>query len=333
MEKFPYPPEGFRDLLDIITEPMVKAKLLLTAVELCIFTNLQEPKTAVEVAEMLGLHPINTEHFLNGLCACEWLTKENGKYFNSNSAANFLVANSEFYIGDSILSLYQWIAPVMEDMIGFIKTGPSDEKQVLQPDLWAQSALSLAALQKMGRLQMIRRIISQLEDFQSFKKMLDLGCGPGLIGMAIVDAHPSMKGVLFDQEPVIKLTAQYVKKYSMEDRISLMSGNMLTEGIGSGYDLIFAGNVLGIAKDDLDAMIKKIYDAMNPGGTFISCNGVIDPDVRPSKQFVKILPNILMDFNFLLARDAVTDAAKKIGFRTVTKLCDGSRQAFDIAKK
>ncbi|WP_347488113.1 hypothetical protein ABDB91_12855 [Desulfoscipio sp. XC116] len=84
MEQFPHPPDGFRDFLDIITEPMFKAKLLLTAVEFCLFANLQELQTSVEVAETLGLHPINTEYFLDGLCVCKWLTKENVTYFNSD---------------------------------------------------------------------------------------------------------------------------------------------------------------------------------------------------------------------------------------------------------
>jgi hypothetical protein len=71
--------------------------------------------------------------------------------------------------------------------------------------------------------------------------MLDLGGGPGLIGIAIVGAHPGMKGVIFDRPAII----------------------------GEGYDLIWASSALSLAKDDMDSLTKKIYDALNPGGVFL----------------------------------------------------------------
>lgn len=40
--------------------------------------------------------------------------------------------------------------------------------------------------------------------------------------------------------------------------------------IGEGYDLIWASSTLSFARQDLTAVLKKIYEALTPGGVFIS---------------------------------------------------------------
>jgi len=53
-------------------------------------------------------------------------------------------------------------------------------------ETWAQFAASMANAERAGAAQQAAMIVSDLPEFPAFKKMLDLGGGPGLIGIAIV---------------------------------------------------------------------------------------------------------------------------------------------------
>ena len=59
----------------------------------------------------------------------------------------------------------------------------------------------------------------------------------------------------------------FIKEYGLEDRIEIMSSDYNQDPIGEGYDLIWAKATIAInSADDLDSLMKKIYDALNSGG-------------------------------------------------------------------
>jgi ribosomal protein RSM22 (predicted rRNA methylase) len=70
--------------------------------------------------------------------------------------------------------------------------------------------------------------------------MLDLGGGPGLVGIALVAAHPEMKGVIFDKPAIVKVAETFIKEYEMEDRMEVLGGDYSRDPIGKEYDLIWA---------------------------------------------------------------------------------------------
>ncbi len=83
--------------------------------------------------------------------------------------------------------------------------------------------------------------------------MLDLGCGPGLLGIALILDHPTMNGVLFDQPPVAEVARRCAAEYGVSDRVTVMSGDYLNDSIGEGYDLILASMTLNFALGSLDS--------------------------------------------------------------------------------
>jgi tRNA1(Val) A37 N6-methylase TrmN6 len=102
-------------------------------------------------------------------------------------------------------------------------------------EMWMQFAASMANSERAGAAQQAARIVSELPEFPAFKKMLDLGGGPGLIGIAIVASHPGMSGVIFDQPDVVKVAQTFVREYGLEDRMEVMGGDYTTDPIGESY--------------------------------------------------------------------------------------------------
>ena len=123
----------------------------------------------------------------------------------------------------------------------------------------------MANYEQAGSAQWAAEMVSQLPEFPSFQKMLDLGGGPGIIGIAIVASHPNMKGVIFDLPAMVKASETFIKEYEMEDRMEVLGGDYNHDSIGGGYDLVLASACLYFGKDNMDSLMKKIYDADGTG--------------------------------------------------------------------
>ncbi len=319
MKELPEVNESFEELYRMLIAP-IKSKLLLTGIELKVFDQLSEPRSAEAVAEALGTHPENTRLFLDGLTASDLIIKKNGLYQNTPVAQAFLVENSTTFLGP-ILTITAQTFFALDDLPKLVKEGsppPSPEADMSSEETWAQFAASMANGERAGIARQAPEIILELSEFPSFRKMLDLGGGPGLVGIAIVAAHPSMKGVIFDRPAIVKVAETFIKEYEMEDRMAVMGGDFNHDPIGEGYDLIWASSALSLAKDDVDSLTKKIYDALNPGGVFLVLHeGLTYERTKPDTMVLSMMSMALMGQDMRFDQGFIADSLLRVGFKSV----------------
>jgi hypothetical protein len=340
MKQLPEVNTSFENLYEMLLGP-IQSKLMLTGIEMKVFNHLSEPKSADAVAEAIGSHPQNTRLFLDGLAACDLVTKKDGTYRNTTIAQEFLVEGSQTYLGELFtfqtqISMYA----SLNDLPKLVQEGPpppTPEIDMASGEMWAQFAISMANSERAGAAQQAARIISELPEFPAFKNMLDLGGGPGLIGTAIVASHPGMSGVIFDQPAVVKVAQTFVREYGLEDRMEVMGGDYTTDPIGEGYDLIWTKNTLNFARDDMDSMVAKIYDALSPGGVFISCaEGLTHERTKPDKHVLSMISLSLMGQDMCFDQGEIADSMLRIGFRSIRSrmlVTDWGPMDLDIGRK
>jgi len=127
-----------------------------------------------------------------------------------------------------------------------------------------------------------------------------------------------MSGVIFDQPDVVKVAQSFVREYGMDDRMDVMGGDYMTDPIGEGYDLIWAKNTLNFARDDMDSMVAKIYDSLNPGGVFISCaEGLTHERTKPDAMVLSMISLSLMGQDMCFDQGEIADSMLRIGFRSI----------------
>ena len=326
---------SYGDLVKILIAP-IRSKLLLTGVKLKVFNQLSEPKSAEAVAKIIGTHLRNTKLFLDGLTAIDLLQKENEFYRNSPIAQAFLVEGNPTYLGNLCLKIRD--DPVLENLLELVRDGPppipettfSGELSARYADIWVST-------ERAGDAQLVVRIVSELPEFASFRNMLDLGGGPGIIGMAIVAAHPRLKGVVFDLPPVVKVAEDFIKKYKMEDRMDVLGGDFNCDSIGEKYDFVLACSCLQFARD-LDSVVKKIYDALNPGGVFASFFGfgLTCERTKPEFAVLSMLATALLGQDVGVKQGFIADSMLRVGFKSVhSQLLDTpwGPWELDIARK
>ena len=320
MKKLPEVKESFEELYRTLIAP-IKSKLLLAGIELKVFNQLSEPKSAEAVAKALGTHQVNTRQFLDGLAASDLVVKQNGLYQNTAVAQAFLVDGSPRFLGQMFAFQSQMWSATLNDLSKLVKEGPpppSPEMDMGSEEMWAQFTVSMANYERAGVAQQAVEFVSELPEFTSFKKMLDLGGGPGLVGIAILASHPDMKGVIFDRPAIIKVAETFIKEYEMEDRMEVLSGDYNGDSIGEGYDLIWASNTLNFARHDMDSLMKKIYDALNLGGVFISfCEGLTHERTKPGFVVTSMMSIALMGQDMCFDQGEIADSMLRAGFKSV----------------
>ena len=308
----------YGNLYEMLITP-IRLKLLLTSIELKVFNELSKPKSYDVVAKTLSTDPTNTRLFLDGLTAIDLLEKKKGLYKNSAIAQTFLVEGGPTYLG-RILPFIQPDAQVFENLTKLVREGPlrQPETPPFSEEAVAQGVVMMADAERAGYAQEALKIVLELPEFPSFQKMLDLGGGPGLIGMAIVDAHPNMKAVNFDLPPVVQKAKAYVKEYGMEGRMEVLAGDFNQDSIGEGYDLVWASGVLQFAFD-IDYVVKKVYESLNPGGVFVSLYPFAHTHERtkPEPIILGLLSMALMGHEAGVEQGYIADSMKRAGFKSV----------------
>lgn len=309
-------------LVDMIYAPMY-SKLCMTAIEMDIFSHLRTFTVAKELAESLGWHEVNTGLFLNVLTGIGLLEKENGAYKNTAVSEKYLVRGEVNYAGDHLTKYSQLNSYDNVDIAGLVRSGSeSAEEQQSSNELFENTAQMMAqmmrSMQMGGRAAEIVAVMRSLPEFESAGKLLDLGCGTGMLGISIVRAHASMKGVIYDIPTMESAIRESICMSGTDDRVSALIGNYLTDDIGSGYDMILAAATLNFAKDAINALMKKLYAVMNPGGV-LACvgDGIHKDGTAPKDVLTGWLPYALRGRNYGMPRGLLSQAALNAGFRSV----------------
>jgi predicted O-methyltransferase YrrM len=338
MKKLPEIIHHWGDLYTIVRNS-IPSTILIKAIKWKIFDYLTEAVSAQEVAAHLKSHPRNTELFLNSLAGMGLIKKEMGLFQNTEKGLEFLVSASPKYLGAFFLHVNEWHENLAPNIETLVEKGPPEQNQMNMSDgtLWAKSAGCSAAYQYCGEAQHIARIISALPEFRKMKKMLDLGGGAGFFTMAIVEAHPDMQGVIFEQPAVAAVARGFTKEYEMDQRVSIIEGDYNKDDLGNSYDFIFAGATLNFGKHNLDGLFKRVYNSLNPGGVFMTHqDGITDERTKPVSHVTEFLSAELMGMDFAITQGEIAEAMLRCGFKSVrsfTKYSDIGDMDIDIGRK
>lgn len=312
-----------QQLLDLVFAPMY-SKICMTSIEMDIFTLLAEPQTAKTLAEKQNWHAINTELFLNAVTSLGLLEKERGLYRNAPVADRNLVRGKPDFIGDHVYE-YGLVSRYEDaDLAEMVRHGPANETPMPLANVsFKDMADMMRRMQMGGRSVEVVDMLRGLPEFEKAKKMLDLGCGAGMIGIAAVQANPAMRGILYDVPDMEDAVRDSIRIQKAEDRVQFMAGNYLTDDIGSHYDMVMAVGTLNFAKQNLVPLMEKIRAAMNEGGVMICAGDGIHRDgTRPKDMLAGWLVYGLRGMDYRMPRGMIADAALTAGFRNVQTIAN-----------
>jgi len=300
----------------------VRMAILKTAIEMGMADILAGASKPADIAAALpGETDLdNLVHFLDSMAGLGLAVKHEGRYLNSKFADTSLRKGSPVYMGDLVLNLSRMQHRNIHRIEELVQTGPppvKKEDRLSDETKWQASVKHLAPYQRAGIAALAADTIDALPECGTASKIMDIGCGPGLMCMEVLRRHPTMTGVLFDLPSIISLAEKEVKKEGMGRRISYIKGDYNTTEFGNGYDIIWASHNLYYVKE-APSFFSRLHQALNDGGVFVSLHeGTTNEGTSPEHAVLSRLSLALEGQNYALKKGEIADHLRRAGFDSV----------------
>ncbi len=265
-------PELVRQV-DAISAGFQRSQILFTALRANVFSHLEEARTAEEVASALDWSPRGTRMLLDGLVALELLRKDNGRYQNGDAASQCLVPGApldQTHILTHKANGWNSWAQLGE----VVRTGEGLPRKPRSEDQLRAFICGMNDIAKESAKGMVEAI-----DLSRYRHVLDVGGGPASYSIAFLKAHPEMRATVFDMPEVVPIGREQAKKACLADRIDFVPGDLTTDPLGAGYDLVLISNIIHSFSGEMNrTLVQKSFDALEPGGMLIIKDFLLDAE-------------------------------------------------------
>lgn len=259
--------------------------VLFAAVNLDVFSLLAEgPLTSQEVARRAGAAPEATRLLLEACVAEGLLTGGAGTFANTPVADAFLVRGRPAFSASGF-KYAEDLYPAWGRLGDLVRSGrpPMPPETILgdDPDKTRHFVYAMHE-----RARGIGSVLAHLVDLKGRRRLLDVGGGPGTYSASLVQQTPGLTSTVLDVPGVLKVTRELIDASGVADRITLMPGDYLTSPFGSGYDVaLLSGMMHRETPDNCRLLLKKTFDALEPGGLAIVSDVFFDDDAKRTPLF------------------------------------------------
>lgn len=122
------------------------------------------------------------------------------------------------------------------------------------------------------------------EQYQSIK-VLDLGCGTGVLSHLVLKSFQKAQVIAFDlAENMLSYAKQRLRDY--QSQVEFKQGDFATDELGCGYNVIVSGLAIHHLDDsNKRALFEKLYNSMSVGGVLLIREMVLAPTEKLTKQY------------------------------------------------
>jgi SAM-dependent methyltransferase len=289
------------------------AKALLTAVELNLFTVLDEKGSATqeEIRTTLELHGRGLSDWLNLLTALGVLERENGRYSNGTGAASFLVRGKPSYVGGFLERSNRNLYPAWGRLSTALRTGEQQSGSNFEEVTKNQHILRQFVGMMDGLTNVVGPELAQKFDWSAHASVLDVGGARGNLCSIIVKEHPHLAGHVFDLPAMAPLFDEKVAEYGLTGKVVFTGGSFFTDPLPSA-DVVVMGHVLhDWDREQRAALVAKAFEAVNPGGALVIYDRMLDDEPNH-------IENLVISLDMLL----VTDGGEEYPASEIVALAD-----------
>ncbi|HEY7119463.1 MAG TPA: methyltransferase [Tepidisphaeraceae bacterium] len=95
-----------------------------------------------------------------------------------------------------------------------------------------------------GRAKNVAPAVAERLSMEGVNTVLDVGGGTGIYSIALLQRHPGLRAIIFDRTEVLKVAAEMGAAYGVSDRLELLAGDMFTDDLPAGCQVVLLSNVL-----------------------------------------------------------------------------------------
>jgi (2Fe-2S) ferredoxin/2-polyprenyl-3-methyl-5-hydroxy-6-metoxy-1,4-benzoquinol methylase len=269
-----------------------ESRVLLTAVELDLFTAVGGGAGAEEVAVRTGSDARATEMLMNALVAMGWLTKQVGVFRNSSFSTRYFVAGSEDDWRAATLHLaHLW--RTWSTLTACVRAGTSVLRQEAaeRGEEWTRAFIAAMHRNARARAPLVVGAVGT----EGLTRMLDVGGGSAAYSIAFARAQQNLEVDLLDLAEVIPIAQSHIDSAGLAGRIRTLPGDLRTDKFGEGYDLVLVSaicHMLGI--NDNKDLLRRCFEALAPKGRVVIQDFILEPDRTAPKSAALFALNMLV---------------------------------------
>ena len=253
----------------------MKSRVILSGAELDFFSKLDGNfASAKNLADILGLDKKATTRLLDCLVTYDLLEKEKNRYRTTEKGSYLSSQNPE-----SVLPMINHMNTIWDNwsrLTDIIKKGSGPIfRPVVDSEHKEDRNAFIGAMHVAAKR--ISKKIAEAYDLSPFKKLLDIGGGSGAYTMAFLKENPRLNAVIFDLESVIPITKEKIVENDLHHRVHFMAGDFYKDDLPVGCDLALLSAIIhqNSPQQNLE-LYRKIYLALDPGGTLIIRDHIMD---------------------------------------------------------
>lgn len=269
-----------------------ESRVLLTALELDVFSTVGAGATAAAVAKMLGTDPRATETLMNALVALGMLTKQEGVFQNTPVAARYFVEGSADSARAATLHTahlwWRWSA-----LTECVRAGTSvtHEEMAERGDEWTRAFI--AAMHRNAR-EWAPRVVEAV-GADGVGRMLDVGGGSGAYSLAFAQANPRLQAEVFDLETVVPIAQSHIEKAGLSARVKTRVGDLRRDSLGEGYDLALVSAICHmLSPEENKDLLRRCHAALAPKGRMVIQDFILEADKTRPRQAALFALNMLV---------------------------------------
>jgi SAM-dependent methyltransferase len=257
-------------------EAVYPAFALLAGLELGLFSRLDAPSTAAELAAALGVDQRRLAILLHALVAAGALELRDGRFENGPEARRYLSANSPDYVGrlDRILG---------DIWAGALRTAQSvhEGRPAAEHDFHAMSDAQLTAYFEgldPGAYQAGQALADVLAPAEGLR-IVDIGGGFGGLARALRERLPAAQLTLVELPAVASLAARHLERAGV-DGIEIDPADICRTTPSGPYDVVVLKSVLQtLSPADARAALANVRACLVPGGRlYVMGAGILEDD-------------------------------------------------------
>ena len=286
-------------------------------------------RSSGELAVLTKSHPDALYRLLRALAAVGVFREDEGRKFMLTPMGECLRKDSATPLGawaEVVGSSYFWQA--WGHLLHSVQTGENAFQNLNGKDVWQFRAEhpEYGATFDQAMTQLSRgsaEAVIHAYDFSSFRHIVDVGGGQGLMLAAILCAHPHLRGTLFDQSDVVARATAVLVERGVVDRCNIVGGSFF-ETVPAGADAYLMRVVIHDWEDDeAIAILKVCRRAMRDSAKLLLIERLVaPPNEMPATKF--------SDLNMLVSpggrertREEFSDLFARSGFELTLVLSAG----------
>jgi (2Fe-2S) ferredoxin/predicted O-methyltransferase YrrM len=285
-----------------------ESRVILTAIELDVFSAVsgtgipacvpacapapQAGMPVPQVAAKIGADARATEMLLNALVAIGLLTKQGDIFHNTPVAARYFIEGAPDDARAALMhTVHLWQRwSTLSDCVR-AGTSVTYQEAAERSDHWTRAFIAAMHRNAAERAPHVVRAVGT----EGIERMLDVGGGSGAYSIAFAKAGEKLRAELLDLPVVCKLAQGYIEKAGLSGRITTRTGDLRSDDLGSGYDLVFVSAICHMLdeQENLD-LIERCRKALAPGGRLVIQDFILEPDKTSPQSAALFSLNMLV---------------------------------------